>query len=356
MPGGGDAIAVEGGLSWGGTGHFAGNTPENFHPLAFDYDTAAGSGPPEQRLREQDMDGIDAEFLYPGGGSGQGLRRISDRPTYLAIVAAYNEWLAEEYCSVAPDRLFGVGYLPNVGVDQEVAELEHCAKLGLKAVVMYAFPSGKNHPTADDDRFWDAALDLQIGLTIHTSMSRGTGQRGERMLAYPKDGQGDQRPPVDLVDRMARYGTRHCGALEAVQMVMDGVFDRHPNLKIYWAENQIGWIPIYLEQMDMNYEVNHFWAERLMGLKPLKQKPSDYIRQHAYWGFFDDPIGVKLRHEVGVDHVMWGSDFPHEVTRWPNSVEVMTDQLAAVPGDEKRKLMAQNAIDFFHIDGVAATT
>ncbi len=355
MPHGGDGFLVEGRLSYGGTGHYAGHTPEDFHPLALDYDHAVGSGPPEQRLREMDRDGVDAEIMYPGGGGGQSLRNIRDRESYLTILRAYNDWLAEEYCSAAPDRLFGVGILPNVGADEDIAELEHCAKIGLKAVVMYTFPSGKTYPLPEDDKFWAAAVDIPVGLTVHTSMIRRQGERGEFMLKYAKNPEGDLRPPVDLVDRMSRYGTRHCGCLEAVQMVMDGVFDRHPKLKIYWAENNIGWIPIYLEQMDMNYEVNHHWAERLMGLKPLKRKPSEYIREHAYWGFFDDPIGVKLRNEVGVDHIMWGSDFPHEVSRWPNSLEVMDKQFAAagVTADEKQRMLAQNAIDFFHIDGQA---
>lgn len=133
-------------------------------------------------------------------------------------------------------------------------------------------------------------------------------------------------------------------------MIMTGLFDRFPKLKIYWAENQVGWIPIFLEQMDMIYEANRFWVERILGVKQLARRPSEYAREHAYWGFFDDPVGVQLRHKVGVDHIMWGSDFPHEVTRWPNSMEVMDEQMAGVPGEERRKMMCENAVEFFHLD------
>jgi predicted TIM-barrel fold metal-dependent hydrolase len=265
------------------------------------------------------------------------------------MVHGFNDYLAEEYCSHAPDRLLGVGILPNAGVDDDIAELEHCAKLGIRSVVLSTYPSGEGHPTPDDDRFWAAALDLDMPVTVHTSMSRRVGVRGEFMIKYPIEPEGYDRPPIDLVDRMSRYGTRHCGCLELTQMIMTGVFDRFPKLKVYWAENQIGWIPIFMEQMDMIYDANRFWAQRLLGLQPLRRKPSEYVKEHAYWGFFDDPIGVQLRDRIGVDHVLWGSDFPHEVSRWPHSQEVMDEQLAAVPAGEKRKMMAGNAIDFFHL-------
>jgi predicted TIM-barrel fold metal-dependent hydrolase len=133
-------------------------------------------------------------------------------------------------------------------------------------------------------------------------------------------------------------------------MVLSGLFDRFPKLKIFWAENNISWIPGFLEQMDINYERNKFWAERLQGLKPLARRPSEYVREHAYWGFFDDPIGVTLRNHVGIDHILWGGDFPHEPSHWPNSMEYMEKQLDGVPEDEKRKLMCDNTINFFHLD------
>jgi len=88
----------------------------------------------------------------------------------------------------------------------------------------------------------------------------------------------------------------------------------------------------------------------LLGLKPLARRPSEYVQDHAYWGFFDDPFGVRVRHDVGVDHILWGGDFPHEVSRWPHSIEYMQQQMAGVPEDEERKMMCENAIKFFHLD------
>jgi predicted TIM-barrel fold metal-dependent hydrolase len=88
-----------------------------------------------------------------------------------------------------------------------------------------------------------------------------------------------------------------------------------------------------------------------LGLKRLSRLPSEYLKEHAYWGFFDDPIGVQLRHHVGVPRIMWSNDFPHIVTRWPHSLELMEKQFTGVPQDEKHAMLAGNAVEFFHLNG-----
>jgi uncharacterized protein len=347
LPNGGDGFVGEDGrVTYGGTSHFAGHGPMNFNPCVEQYDVEVGYGDAQQRLREQDKDGVDAEVLF------NFTPRNKDKDLVLAMVRAENEWLAEEFCSAAPDRLLGVGLLANRGVEEDIAEMENCKKLGLRAVHLTRYPSGNIYPTPEDDRFWAASLDMEMPVCVHTQMAIKRGERGEFMIKYPKEPEGYDRPPIDIVDRMSRYGTTHCGTLELTQMIMTGLFDRFPDLKIYWAENEVGWIPIYQEQMDLIYDANRYWVERILGVKQLKQRPSDYVKQHAYWGFFDDPVGMRLRHDVGVDHILWGNDFPHEVSRWPHSLEVMDEQMSAagVTPEEKRKMMCENAISFFRLD------
>ena len=352
LPDGGEGMMDERGrIQFGGTGHFSGHTPEEFDPLRIDYDSSPGYGSAEARLKEMDADeGVDAEIIFSLTGSVFGLRGGDDKDQAVAVMHAYNGYLAEEFCAVDRDRLLGIGVLPDMGVDEDIAEMEHCAKLGLRGVMLGRYPSGNIYPTPEDDRFWAAALDLDMPLTIHTSMSGLTFKRGDFMMKYPIEPEGYDRPAVDLVYMMSRYMHHHCGGLELTQMILSGLFDRFPKLKIFWAENNVGWVPIFLEQMDINYESSRFWAERILGFKPLARRPSEYALEHAYWGFFDDPIGMRLRHEVGVEHIMWGGDFPHEVSRWPHSVEHMAAQLADVPEDEQRKMMCENTVKFFHLD------
>jgi len=80
---------------------------------------------------------------------------------------------------------------------------------------------------------------------------------------------------------------------------------------------------------------------------------SEYLREHAYWGFFEDHIGVKLRHEVGVDRMLWSTDFPHVVTRWPHSLDMFESQMAGVPAEDRYRMAAGNAIKFFRLDGLS---
>ena len=343
-----DALVLEGKqLIYGGTSLYGGRAPADFDPTILDYDNTPGCGSAEQRLREQDQDGIDAEVLFALDVRNSA---IQDKAALIAVVQGFNDYFAEDYCAVDRDRLIGMAVLPNVGVDHDIAEMERCKRAGLKGAWLSTFPSGNSYPTKEDDRFWAAALDLEMPIVIHTSFPTKVGTRETRLFKYPQEPEGEKRPPTDFVQRLARQGPHHSGSVEASQLVVAGVFDRFPKLRIYWAENNIGWLPYYFEQIDHEYTVNRFWAERCLGLPQLKRLPSEYLKENAHWGFFEDHIGVKLRHEIGVDRIMWSTDFPHIVTRWPNSLKVLESQMTGVPPKEKRMMVADNAIRFFHLD------
>ena len=351
MPNGGDGFLVEGNAIYqGGMNLYPSKSQshEGYTPMALKWDEMAGTGPPEQRLQEQDADGVDAEILYPGvGGVRNMCRGIRDPQAYVALTRAYNQWLVEDYCSADPDRLLGVGCIPERDMDSALAELEYCGKAGLKTIEIASFPTGKSFPTPEDDKFWAAVVEMDMPLTVHVQFSQSRDSGGGRVFQYPIEPESHQRP-AGYVDRLARYGIR--SALNVVQMVMSGLFDRFPTLNIYWAESQVGWVPIYLEQMDHNYMRHRHWAETVFGMKPMERLPSEYIKEHMYWGIFDDPIGIKLRHEIGVDRILWGGDFPHVESDWPNSRAVLAESFIGVPEEEQYKMVAGNAIEFFHLD------
>jgi predicted TIM-barrel fold metal-dependent hydrolase len=346
-----DALLLEGRqLIYGGTSLYGGRSPEAFDPTVLDFDNTPGCGSAEQRLREQDQDGIDAEVLFALDVRNTAIR---DKAAFLAVIKGFNDYLAEEYCAVDRDRLIGVAVLPNIGAEEDVAEVERCKRMGLKGAWLSTFPSGQSYPTPEDDRFWAAALDLEMPVIVHTSFPTKVGSRETRLFKYPREPQGEERPPTDFVQRFARQGPHHSGSVEASQLVVSGVFDRFPKLQIYWAENNVGWLPYFYEQIDHEYQINRFWAERHLGLPRLKRLPSECLKEHAHWGFFEDRVGVRLRHEVGVDRMMWSTDFPHVVTRWPKSLQALESQMAGVPQEERWNMVAGNAIKFFRLDHTA---
>src|SRR5262249_37355273 len=150
------------------------------------------------------------------------LEGMSDRGAYLAMVQAYNAFLAD-YCSVAPDRLIGNGVIPSSGIDDAVSELERCAELGLRTVTLHKFPNGSASPTAADDRFWERALALRIAVSPHGSI-------------------GDGRPPIEVgagpYRTFAGYMSIHSSGpcYSIAQLIAAGVFDRFPDLRVYFAE------------------------------------------------------------------------------------------------------------------------
>src|SRR5438105_8809414 len=137
---------------------YGGKGRDRWRPFGQTYEDTPGTGPAEQRLREQDQDGVDAEVLFPGASGPRLWRAIKDKDAAKAVLRAYNDFLALDYCAVAPDRLIGIGIIPWTGLDDAIAEMEHCAENGLKAVALSAFPSGGSYPTPEDDRFWKQAL------------------------------------------------------------------------------------------------------------------------------------------------------------------------------------------------------
>ena len=334
------------------------STKDKWLPFGQRFGATPGTGTAQQRVQEQKEDGLDAEVLFPSSSS-RWWRNIRDDDAYKAIIRGYNDWLAQEYCAVAPDRLIGLGAIPMTNVDDAVTEMEHCKKLGLKGVALRAFPSNKGYPTLEDDRFWAASLDLDVPVTIHVELDR-LGERAGPLLLYPKE---PQLPPAaqklrkeaamsfagDFARQVARF--YQLGGLNAVQMVLPGLFDRFPKLKVYFAETQAGWVPSFFEVADLRYQRHYRWAEELFGWQPLKHGvPSDYLKEHIYWGIVHDRIGVEMRHHVGVKRIMWSTDFPHQESEWPRSREVLDKMMQGVPENERHQMVMGNCVEFFRLD------
>jgi predicted TIM-barrel fold metal-dependent hydrolase len=355
LPDGSDAWLVEGQSMrqipfdlYGGKGR------DVWKPYGQNYETTPGTGPAEQRLKEQDNDGIDGEVLFPGQAAGPYFwRNIRDDNAYKACVRAYNDFIGHDYCPVDPERLLALGIIPITNLEDSLAELEHCKKLELKGVALGCFPSGKGYPTPDDDVFWKAAIEMEMPLTVHIEFHR-EGERAGRLLQYPKDLPHRHRlgPLADLAAQVSRFG--RAGFLNGVQMALDGVFERNPNLEIFFAETQIGWLPWAYEMADVRYERHHHWAQEVNEWKVLPLKPTEYMKKHLLWGFQQDSVGVRNRDLIGVDRILWATDFPHQESEYPHSDRVIAKNFAGVPEDEKRKIVAGNAIRFFKLDAIAA--
>jgi len=345
MPNGSDAVVVDGGKpNTIGVTRSVRVAHKDLAKQVPTFENNAGTGSPEQRLREQDQDGIEAEILF--SQISFVLRQAKDDGLYLELVRAYNEFLAEEYMAVAPDRLICMGTIPITGVEDAVRELEHCAKLGLRGVKLDRFPGGRGYPTAEDDKFWAAAVDLKMPLTNHNDGKMGSG-RGEPAFKYDKEPGEDvhQREPMNYFFRFTNDAMT-----ASIQMAFAGVWDRFPALEMYWAETMIGWFEYGLWQVDDHYRRYMPMIHENWGLRYLERKPSEYLKERTYWGFLHDPVGIRRRDCIGYDKLMWGTDFAHAASEWPNSIKLMERDFADVPENEKRAMLVDNCVKYFHLN------
>ncbi len=122
------------------------------------------------------------------------------------------------------------------------------------------------------------------------------------------------------------------------ETVFKGLFDRFPKLRFIGAEVGAGWVPYLLGEMDDRYRRNRYWTEI-----HLERLPSEYF--HANWsvGFVRDPYGVRNRDAVGVENMLWASDFPHHINDWPNSQWLIKEMSLGVPEADVRKIFCENA-------------
>ena len=121
-----------------------------------------------------------------------------------------------------------------------------------------------------------------------------------------------------------------------------GVLERHPNVRIAFGESGIGWIPYALDRMDFE------WEDRFRDLQ-LTMKPSDYWRRQCKATFQYDEIGAKLVEDMGVESVMWGSDYPHGDGVWPESSHYIEKQFTALSDAQVRKITCDNAVEFYRL-------
>ena len=352
LPDGGDALMIEGQplLEANFLDLRAGHAAGTWQPFGIKVADAAGTGSPEQRVREQDQDGMDAEILFAAMVAGPVFwRNIAHDEVYRAVIRAYNDWLGEEYCAHAPDRLIGMGVIPISNVDDAIAEMEHCRKLGLKGVLLGALPNGKGYPTPEDDRFWAAALDLDMPVTAHVQLYRTGARASQPTFKYAKeDPVIMQRLRRPFLEWLTNFGLPP--AVSMTQLVLAGVFERFPKLRILFAETRLGWVPFWLEHMDLWYARHLGWAQEYLGFQPLKHPPGDYVRQNIYFTVQYERVAVEQRHHVGVDHIMFATDFPHIENEWPNSRRIIESIYADVPEQDKAKIWAGNAVEFFKLD------
>ncbi|MGE0878727.1 MAG: amidohydrolase family protein [Acidimicrobiia bacterium] len=307
--------------------NLAGKKPEEFTLNVRKLnETRAGDHDPAERIKDMDIDGVDAEVLYVGGPL-----QTQDTALRLNSVRGYNRWLSD-FSSYAPDRLLGVAAIPIDTPERAVEEIHFAAKApGLASGYIPLFPSEGDYGDPKWNPMWEAFVETGLPIGLHVGGRRpGT-------------------PTANIFESAPRFMTglvmSKLTMAESVSELIHGlVMQRYPDLKFISVEGQIGWISF------MHYYSDHLWEKHRYWTKSeLKEPPSFYFKRQVWATFMEDPVGLRERHHIGIDNIMWASDYPHSETTWPNS-KSLTDEWFTEYGDEdKAKILWKNAAKLYNL-------
>ncbi len=321
---------------------------------------------PVLRLADMDREGVAAELIYHGDFRlGDMFHNATNRrysvEAWEAGARGWNRWAADAFGFAMERFLVTAAIGPCIEMDVTTAELEWIADKRFTATFLPGYLRHADMPPLYDEYwepFWSACEELGLALVVHAGF--GT-QHG---VVFPQLERiyNDVAKAAGSTEQEALFAHADAVSDESVmffhdflshnvdsrrpmwQMMLGGVFDRHPRLKLLLTEIRLDWIPATLRHLDAVYEQH---SDDL----PAKRKPSEYWPINCLAGAsFIHKAEVEMRHEIGVETILFGRDFPHPEGTWPNTKEFLRLAFAGVPEEELRLMLGENAVRFLTLD------
>ena len=302
-------------------------SPDELTPLDRAENVRRGGYDPDARVKDMDQERVDASIHYPSVAIA--LYHIANNALLTDACRAYNNWLAD-FCRHAPQRLKGIGIVNAEEAPGAVKELERCAKIGLVgALVPTHLSDGKSYDSTEFEPIWSAAESLRLPLALHVGANRPS--HGDQLAST--QGTGVRKSFQATYDYWVRTSLG--------DMIFSGLLEKHPRLKIGSIEHELGWLPYWLQRLDYVYtqKVRRASDHRFKG----GAVPSDFFHSNCFVSFQEDGLGIRLRDIIGVETMLWGSDYPHVESTFPKSREILDNILTGCSQDEKHKIVYANA-------------
>ena len=316
----------------------AGFPPESLtlEPIAFGA-MRAGCHDPKARLADMDMNRTERSLCFPTFPrfAGQTFTEAKDKELALACVRAYNDWMIDEWCGDSGGRLIPLCIVPMWDPALCAAEVWRNAARGCRAVAFTELPANLGLPSIHAaNRHWDPFLAACDETGTVVSMHIGS---GSKFLSTSED--APQGVGIALTNLNA--------TMSMADWLLSGALARFPRLKIAFSESQVGWMPFLLERLDTLFVKSKAWA----GLDPsITEPPSSYVKGRVFGCFFDDMIGVDLRHRIGIEQLVFETDYPHQDSTWPNTDRIVSQIGERVSPAELEMLVRTNAIAMLGLD------
>jgi len=311
----------------------------------------------QERLKMLAGDGIAAEVIFPDGiterntppfGAGLGLSPRDQVPELQwAGAMAHNRWLAE-FCGNDPARHIGVASIPLLwDVQQAVDAVRWCASNGLTSAMIPTL--WEQHAPYHDrkyDPFWEVCEELGIIIHFHSGPAPHPEYFGAN---WPEEDRSESLPGA-----MGVYVSEVMWWLyrPLTFMIWGGVFERFPRLRVVMTEGgTIFMLPPWLRLLDHNYTDVQFSAKLGDFRSHLSMSPSEYFARNIAVGASCVPRrDIELRHVIGLDKLMWGSDYPHPEGTWPHTGDYYRETFAGMPEEDTRKILGENAVAWYGLD------
>ena len=303
-------------------------------------DMRPGAYQVKPRLEDMDLNHLEASLCFPTFPRfcGQTFTEAADKELALLCVAAYNDWMVDEWCAESAGRLIPLCLIPLWDARLAADEVRRNAARGVKAVCFSEIPPFLGLPSVHDpDNYWDPffAACAETGTVVNMHIGSSS-----KMPSTSADA-----PPA-----VGSTLTHTNATFSLVDFLFSGVLVRFPTLMLAYSEGQIGWIPYILERADKVWEENRGWAglpTRCPSLRP----PTSAARSTA--ASSTTRHGLRSVEEIGVDNITYESDYPHSDSTWPHTKEIAERQMAHLDDDTRRKIVRGNAIRLFGLDHLA---
>jgi uncharacterized protein len=283
-----------------------------------------GHSDARERLKDMDLDGVSVEVVY---SEASGFRYLGDMKEGIAEAAcAFNQALGE-FASADPQRLVMSYQIQVNDIDAAVGEVQRVAAEGGRSLQLPVFPSELGLPdyfARRYDRLWSAIQDTGLPICCHIGLNTQLDDLFVR----------DPTPSKGIMPSMTELSTA-----EALGMwILTGTLERFPGLKLVFVEPGLGWVPWWLNLVDDQV------LRQGYRFPDIKELPSFYFHRNIWLTYIYEPESIRLlRHHIGVDKIMWSTDYPHAITSWPNSQKLAEESLHELPADEREAILSGNA-------------
>ena len=294
-------------------------------------DIAPGCYDPIARLADMDINHVEASLCFPNYPRfcGQLFSEADDLELGLLCVQAYNDWMIDEWCGSSGGRLIPLCIVPLWDAELAAKEIYRVAEKGCRAVAWSELPAWLGRPGLHGD-FWDPFLKACEETQTVICMHIGSGT---------KTVQTSPEAPTVVTANLIVCNS----AASMIDWIFSGKFEQFPNLKLLYAESQIGWIPYFIERADDTWRT-HQWAQ---GEKRIPKPPSHYYKRHVYSCFFKDTVGIDLLDRIGEDNVLFETDYPHQDGTFPNTLAIAEELFGHLEQETIDKIARNNAVKLF---------